>query len=251
MRSHAVNQLQYPFPADTWQDSFWPNNADACERRGDYPAIPPGRETLPPALSNQHGQCAAGNGKLKTAAQTTYLLGLTLLLAAFAVTVQAKDPLEIDKAVIGSKDTWQDITQLLRDQIENDAVSFQIAQPFTEIGGDPSPGRVKNLIVDYHLNGRPYRLWLEEQFPVAFNIKLPSPDAEMPGANPQAAAMVDNMAARSTSRPGLQSGKILALATLCIALSALVFSVVALAQVRKLRRHRATPGGVPPLLPKA
>jgi len=90
-------------------------------------------------------------------------------------------------------DAWRDVTPFLRQHLSGDALSVTIAQPFTEIGGDPASGKVKNLIVDYRLNGRAFRLWLEEQYPVAFTIQLPSPHAKAPGADSKVRAMLKNI----------------------------------------------------------
>ena len=112
-----------------------------------------------------------------------------------ARTPTAEDTLRIDRAYIGTTDAWRDVTAFLRQHLSGDALSVTIAQPFTEIGGDPASGKGKYLIVDYRLNGRAFRLWLEEQYPVAFTIQLPSPDAKAPGADSRARAMLKNAVA--------------------------------------------------------
>ena len=163
------------------------------------------------------------------------------LAAATALCVsslQAKDTLQIDKAFLGAKDTWRDVTMFLQDQIDSDALSVTIAQPFSSIGGDPAPGRVKNLIIDYRVNGQPYRLWLEEQFPVAFTVKLPSPEAEGPGANPQVTAMVENI----SSSPSFHPQRVthyrdpLVYVAVCSSLAALTCGGLALFQLRQIRK---------------
>jgi hypothetical protein len=163
----------------------------------------------------------------------------TLTAVALCVSsLQAKDTLQIDKAFLGAKDAWRDVTTFLQDQIDSDVLSVSIAQPFSSIGGDPAPGRVKNLIVDYRVNGQPHRLWLEEQFPVAFMVKLPSPDAEAPGANPQVTALMENIA----SAPSLHSGRLgsygdlLVYVALCISVAALACAGLALFQLRQIRK---------------
>ncbi len=118
---------------------------------------------------------------------------LVVIFALVANAVVAKDTLQIDRAFIGATDAWRDVTAFLRQHLSGDALSVTIAQPFTEIGGDPTPGKVKHLIVDYHLNGQAFRLLLEERYPVAFKIRLPSPDAKAPGADSKARAMVGNI----------------------------------------------------------
>ena len=107
----------------------------------------------------------------------------------------SKDTLQIDRAFIGATDAWRDVTAFLRRHVSGAALLVTISQPFTEIGGDPASGKVKNLIVDYRLNGRAFRLCLEEQYPVAFRIELPSPDAQAPGADSKARAMLTNISA--------------------------------------------------------
>lgn len=122
------------------------------------------------------------------------LLGILVVASALLANgVLAKDTLQIDRAFIGATDAWRDVTAFLRQHLSGDALSVTIAQPFTEIGGDPSPGKGKHLIVDYRLNGRAFRLLLKEEYPVAFTIQLPSPDAQTPGADSNARAMLQNV----------------------------------------------------------
>jgi hypothetical protein len=163
---------------------------------------------------------------------------LVVAVLMLAVGVQANDTLQIDKAFVGAKDSWRDVTMFLQDQIEQGALSVSIAQPFSSIGGDPAPGRVKNLIVDYHLNGQQRRLWLEEKYPVAFEVKLPSPDAETPGANPQVTALMDNIASSASrqSQPMSSHGSLLIYATACLSVAALVCAGLALFQLAEIRR---------------
>lgn len=110
-----------------------------------------------------------------------------------AGTPTSEDTLQIDRAFIGATDAWCDVTAFLRRHLAGDALSVTIAQPFTEIGGDPAPGKGKSLIVDYRLNGRAFRLWLAEKYPVAFTIQLPSPDAKAPGADSKARDLLTNI----------------------------------------------------------
>jgi len=118
---------------------------------------------------------------------------LVVVSALVANGLAAKDTLQVDRAFIGATDAWRDVTAFLRQHLSGDALSVTIAQPFTGIGGDPAFGKVKNLIVDYRLNGRAFRLWLVEKYPVAFTIELPSPDAKAPGADSEARAMLKNI----------------------------------------------------------
>ncbi|HWH70366.1 MAG TPA: hypothetical protein VNT26_13350, partial [Candidatus Sulfotelmatobacter sp.] len=118
---------------------------------------------------------------------------LIVVCALVANGLAAKDTLQIDRAFLGATDAWRDVTAFLRQHLSGDALSVTIAQPFTEIGGDPAPGKGKNLIVDYRLNGRAFRLWLVEKYPVAFTIRLPSPEAKAPGADSQVRALLQNI----------------------------------------------------------
>lgn len=168
---------------------------------------------------------------------------VTASVALCVSSLQAKDALQIDKAFLGAKDAWCDVTSFLQDQIDRDALSVNIAQPFSSIGGDPAPGRVKNLIIDYRVNGQPHRLWLEEQYPVAFRVELPAPDGETPGANPQVTALMENI---STS-PSLHSrrlgryGDLLVYVAVCISLASLACAGFALFQVRQIRKALNAP----------
>ena len=107
----------------------------------------------------------------------------------------SKDTLQIDRAFIGATDAWCDVTAFLRRHVAGDALSVTISQPFTQIGGDPAPGKGKNLILDYRMKGQAFRLCLEEQYPVAFTIELPSSNAKAPGADSKVRAMLMNIAA--------------------------------------------------------
>ncbi len=118
---------------------------------------------------------------------------LVVISALAANGLVAKDTLQIDRAFIGATDSWRDITAFLRERLSGDALSVTISQPFTDIGGDPAFGKPKHLIVDYHLNGRAFRLLLDEEYPVAFTIQLPSPDAQAPGADSNARAFLENI----------------------------------------------------------
>ncbi len=166
----------------------------------------------------------------------------------------AADTLEIDKAFIGANDSWRDVTQFMQDQIDNGALSVDIAQPFTQVGGDPAPGKVKNLIVDYRLNGRAYRLCLKEQFPTAFEVSIPSPEAETPGANPDVTLLMDNISSflnhAGPSRLLVQPARdntFLVSTAIAISLTALGVSIFALAQVRRIRKlsNTGAPGPLP------
>jgi hypothetical protein len=180
---------------------------------------------------------------MKPANQMTLFPILTIVSALFASSLWAKDTLQIDKAFVGTTDSWRDVTMYLQDQIESGVVSVTIAQPFTSIGGDPAPGKVKNLIVDYNLNGKPYRLCLKEQYPVAFTVNIPSTEAEGPGANPLATDMMENISSSSTSHVWTlrQHEKLILYAAACMSLAALVCAGFALFQVRQIRKEANVP----------
>ena len=65
----------------------------------------------------------------------------------------AAEDLKIEQAVCGAKDSWRDVTAFLQGNVSGDTLSASIAQPFDQIGGDPAPGQVKTLIIDYRLKG--------------------------------------------------------------------------------------------------
>lgn len=169
-------------------------------------------------------------------------LALAIGCAFLGQTLRAEDTLAIDKAFMGTTDSWRDVTQYLRDQIESGSLSVRISQPFKEFGGDPAPGEVKTLLIDYHLNGRPYRLCLKEQFPVAFRISLPSSEALVPGQNPLAGSLMENAASSATRRaPSQLPGTALIYASICISTAALFFSAVALKQARQTKKTLLAP----------
>ncbi len=126
------------------------------------------------------------------------------LIAAVTVFVSARSvqgALQIEKAYFGAEGSWRDITAFLRSQVKDGTLSVSLSQPFEEIGGDPAFGRGKHLLVDYRLDGKPCRVLLEEEYPVAFTITLPSPDAAPPGADARAAALVAEAAAKAEVVP--------------------------------------------------
>ena len=85
---------------------------------------------------------------------------LVVAVTLFVSSAFAKDGLQIDKAYCGATGSWRDVTAFLQHQLKGDTLSVDIAQPFEEFGGDPAFGRVKNLIIDYRLNGKHSRLLL-------------------------------------------------------------------------------------------
>jgi hypothetical protein len=122
-----------------------------------------------------------------------------IVFVLFATSVAAEAKLEIEKAYCGAEGSWCDATAFLQKKVRGDSLSVNITQPFQEFRGDPAPNQVKNLIIDYKLNGVSYELALHEEFPVAFAVDLPSPDAVI-GHTPRIEAMMKD--AKSHLRGG-------------------------------------------------
>ena len=149
--------------------------------------------------------------------------------------VSAEAALRIERAFCGSNGSWRDVTAFLQSQVRDDKLSVKISQPFREIGGDPAPGEIKHLIVDYRLSGTRYRLDLKEQGPVAFTVELPSPDAVAPGADPAATAVMADATARLH---GERSGAFwFGCLGYGIALVAMIWAVVVTIQLRNVKKQ--------------
>lgn len=135
-------------------------------------------------------------------APKAFPMGLVVIVGfvLLATSVSAEAELRIERAFCGAKGSWCDVTAFLRGKVKGDKLSVEISQPFRKIGGDPAPNRVKNLIIDYRLNGVSFRLSLEEQYPVAFKIELPSSEAVAPGDDPLVTALIND--AKSHHRGG-------------------------------------------------
>jgi hypothetical protein len=178
-------------------------------------------------------------------------IAVCVVLSLIVTRVSVAEGLRIDKAVCGAKDSWRDVTQFLQEQVRGDTLSANISQPFQEIGGDPAPGQGKKLIIDYRLNGVSYRLSLEEQYPDAFTITLPSAEAVPPGSDPLPAAetvasragprssMADVTANESKYITSVGPGWSLCLSLLAcgVSLVSLVLAAIALAQVRRIKKQ--------------
>ena len=180
---------------------------------------------------------------MKSANRCLLFGALTAAGSLCVFSLQARDTLQIDKAVLGAKDAWRDVTIFLQDKIDSDALSVSIAQPFDSIGGDPAPGRMKNLIIDYRVNGQPHRLWLEEQFPVAFRLNLPSSDEDAPGSNLQLTALMENLAS-SAGLPSQQVwryGGLVVYFAVGISLAALACAGLALFQLQQIKKVLSAP----------
>jgi hypothetical protein len=167
-----------------------------------------------------------------------------LAFGLFAPVLFAKDGLQIDRAFCGAADSWCDVTPFFRGEVRGDSLSTDLTQPFDEIGGDPAPHSVKMLVVDYHFRGRPYRLLLDEQVPIAFRVRLPSVRAAAPGIDERASEIMAIASARPIVRPLLLwrywSPAINSLALL-MSFIALICGTVALVQLRRIKKERHIP----------
>jgi hypothetical protein len=116
-------------------------------------------------------------------------------LVVFLFVFSAQAGLQIDNAYCGTDGAWRDVTPFLQSKLTSNTVSATLEQPFDLIGGDPAPGRGKTLLIDYHYNGKPWRLLLKEEYPTAFRIELPSAAAVAPGRDPLATALMADIVA--------------------------------------------------------
>ncbi len=79
--------------------------------------------------------------------------------------------LEIVKAEYGAGDAQKDVTRLLRRQIGNlPLVTLPKASYNTSFGGDPVPGKVKQLKIQYRLNGKPGEATFAEDALIVFPL---------------------------------------------------------------------------------
>ena len=165
---------------------------------------------------------------------------LVVAVTLFVSSAFAKDGLQIDKAYCGATGSWRDVTVFLQHQLKGDTLSVDIAQPFEEFGGDPAFGRVKNLIIDYRLNEKHSRLLLEEQYPVAFTIRLPSAEAVAPGADPRASAIMAEISPLPTLdvKPLWQNwDHYLTWLSFCASFIAIICTIASLVQLRRIKRQ--------------
>ena len=63
-----------------------------------------------------------------------------------------QEDLIIHSAKYGAKDKWNDVTQLLRSKISAGRVELRVSNE--NLGGDPVPGVVKELVLDYSYGGK-------------------------------------------------------------------------------------------------
>jgi hypothetical protein len=171
---------------------------------------------------------------MKTSRISAIVFGLELIVVfiLLATSVSAEAALKVEKAFCGAKGSWCDVTGFLQSKVQGDTLSAKISQPFREIGGDPAPGQVKHVIIDYRLNGASFRLALKEQYPVAFTVELPSSEAIAPGNDPLATELIKN--AKSHLRGGHSW---LTYLSYGITLVSIIWAVVASIQLRKLKKQ--------------
>jgi membrane-bound inhibitor of C-type lysozyme len=75
-------------------------------------------------------------------------------------TTASQNNLHINRATYGSGYRTSDVTSRLNSQIQNDQLYLQVNS--SSMGGDPAPGQVKTLTVEYALNGRPSQIVVNE-----------------------------------------------------------------------------------------
>jgi hypothetical protein len=182
--------------------------------------------------------------KIRSAICAILTIGATLCISS----VPAEEALQIDKAYFGASGSWRDVTAFLRSQLKGEALSVDISQPFAGIGGDPSPGNPKHLLIDYRFNGVPFRLLLEEQYPVAFQVSLPSAEAAPPGKDPKSSAIMEQIKAKPVpisgalwqrwiQHVGKYGDRCLSWFTLVVSLIAVASAGAAMLQVRQIKRE--------------
>jgi hypothetical protein len=131
---------------------------------------------------------------MKTSRRPTTVFGFELMVvfALLVTSVPVEASLQIEKAICGANGSWFDVTACLQGKVEGDTLFTKISQPFAEIGGDPAFGKPKHLIIDYRSGSASRRLALEEKYPVAFEVELPSSKAVAPGTDPKVTAFMED-----------------------------------------------------------
>ena len=164
-----------------------------------------------------------------------FRLEVIVVFVLLVTSVSAEAALRIQKAVCGANDSWCDVTVFLQSKVKGDTLSTTLSQPFEEIGGDPAPDQVKQLIIDYRLSGASYRLVLTEQYPVAFAVELPSSEAAAPGADPQVTALMEDATSHVRSGPSwfgyLGYG---------LTIVSVVWAIIATIKLQKMKKHLRT-----------
>lgn len=157
---------------------------------------------------------------------------MIIAFVLLATNISAEATLRIEKAFCGAQGSWCDVTVFLQSKVQGDTLSTKIAQPYREIGGDPASGQVKHLIINYRLNGLSYQMALIEKYPVAFTVELPSPEAVVPGSDPQITALMG--VAKSHTRGGHSWLGYLGYG---ITLVSIIWAGVVTIQLRKIKRQ--------------
>ena len=128
------------------------------------------------------------------------------MLVLLALNISARAELVVTKAYCGAEGSWKDATSFLQNNVKGDTLSLAITQPFSYLGGDPAPLKSKLLLVEYELNGESFELLLHETYPVAFNVRLPSPEAEAAGKDAKFATMMADAKSQLAARRAGSSG---------------------------------------------
>jgi len=145
------------------------------------------------------------------------------------------DDFRITKAVFGAGGSWRDVTDVLQKHVSGGTLILDIRQPFGELGGDPAFGFVKSLIVEYRADGESHRVAMKESSPVAFALRLPSPDASAAGRGPGISQIIAAAQAAAPARNGPPgNGSVISLIALFISLVALGCSVAALVKGKRV-----------------
>ena len=61
--------------------------------------------------------------------------------------------LKILQGFFGADGSWRDVTKILQNSASQDALQILWEQPYSVIGGDPVPGKIKTLVVSYRMDG--------------------------------------------------------------------------------------------------
>lgn len=158
---------------------------------------------------------------------------LIVALTTFISCLPAKAQLKIDKVYCGADGSWRDVTMFLTNAVTNDTLTMVVTQPYEKIGGDPAMDRIKKMLIDYHFNGQPFRLLLDEQN--GFKIELPSSKAAAPGADSRATA---TMASITTffNKPPLQVWEpYLACFAFFASLISIICVIITMVQIRHIK----------------
>jgi len=167
-------------------------------------------------------------------------LSITLAITCLILSVSANESLLIDRAYCGAEGSWRDIKGFLESKLKSGSLDVSLSQPFEQIGGDPAWGQVKHLLIDYHASGKPFRLLLKEEYPVAFAITLPSSEALPPGADPRASAILAEISGTpvlETKAPHQDPEHQMHYFAFYISILTLICACAALIQLRQIKKQ--------------